>query len=243
MEEELAIARSIQQGFLPRKIPDTPGLKVAAKSVFCLEVAGDYYDVISFKDTGTLLAVGDVAGKGAGAALLMANLQASLRTAAAIGVRSRLGEVVARINNLIFNNTSPDQYITFFAGYYRQEKGILTYVNAGHNPPLLVRKGEITLNLDKGGLILGCLEDMQYEHGEVKLKPNDLLVLFTDGVSEAMNADEEEFGVERIEKYITANAGKPVEDILAGLENEILTFCGDQPLLDDFTLMLVRVEG
>jgi len=242
MEEELAIARSIQQGFLPRQIPDTPGLKVVAKSVFCYEVAGDYYDVISIDKSSTVIAVGDVAGKGAGAALLMANLQASMRTAAAIGVRSKMGEVVSRINNLIFHNTSPDQYITFFAGYYKRKNSLLTYVNAGHNPPLLVRKGEVTLQLDKGGLILGCLEDMEYEHGEVKLKPDDLLVLFTDGVSEAMNDAEEEFGVERIEKYVTTNANKPVEEILSGLENEILTFCGDKPLLDDFTLMLVRVE-
>lgn len=134
LEEQLQIARTVQEGFLPQEIPETPGLEVAARSRFCLEVAGDYFDVINVGDGKTILAVGDVSGKGAGAALLMANLQASLRTAVRIG--GKLSEIVSGINDLIVQNTSPEEYITFFVGIYDVATREFTYVNAGHNPRL-----------------------------------------------------------------------------------------------------------
>ena len=242
MEEELKIARKIQRGFLPKEIPDAPGLTIAAKSDFCLEVAGDYYDVLSFRGSGTVLAIGDVAGKGAGAALLMANLQASIRTAAAIGFNVRMGEVVARVNDLIFQNTPPEQYITFFTGYFNPDKLTFTYVNAGHNPPMLIRENEETILLSEGGLILGCLPDQNYEQGFIRIKPGDLIFMYTDGVSEAMNSAEEEFGEKRIEQYIRAHISAPVSDILTGLEREIISFCESAPLMDDFTLLIAKVN-
>lgn len=240
MEEELAIARKIQQGFLPGVIPNVPGLEIAAKSDFCLEVAGDYYDVLALEGYGTVLAVGDVAGKGAGAALLMANLQASLRTA--MGIGASLGKVVARINSLIFQNTSPEQYITFFVGLFDPKKLTLTYVNAGHNYPMLLRKNKETILLDKGGLILGCMPEVKYEQETVSLKPGEMLLMYTDGVSEAMNSAEEEFGEERLEKLFRKNFNLTVEDSLSELEGEIHRFRGEVPLMDDFTLLLARVK-
>jgi sigma-B regulation protein RsbU (phosphoserine phosphatase) len=198
MDKELGMARRVQKGLLPGKIPDTPGLEVAARSKFCLEVAGDYYDIIKIDDRRTVVAIGDVSGKGAAAALLMSNIQASFRIAVSIGSGSsdsanifNIADVVSRINDLIHNNTPPDQFITFFVGVYDSQDKSFSYVNAGHNPPMLIRAdGQIEL-MDKGGLLLGALPDMPYEEGVMNVGNNDLIFLYTDGVSEAENSDDE----------------------------------------------------
>ena len=213
-------------------------MEIAAASRFCLEVAGDYFDVIPLDDRQTVLAVGDVSGKGAGAALLMANLQASLRTA--VGMGSALTDVVARVNDLIYRNTPPEQYITFFVGVYDAHTCALTYVNAGHNPPILVRSNGDTQRLDAGGVILGFLPGMHYEQDTVELAPGDMLVMYTDGVSEAMNANEEEFGEDRIFQSVCHRRQEPVAQILASLEASVVTYRGDNPFEDDFTLLILR---
>jgi sigma-B regulation protein RsbU (phosphoserine phosphatase) len=238
LEEQMAMARRIQEGFLPQTLPDTPGLEVAAGSRFSLEVAGDYYDIITQNETQTVIAVGDVSGKGAGAALLMANLQASLRTAVGIGVR--LSDVVARISDLIYRNTPPEQYITFVVGLYDAASGELRYVNAGHNPPILIRSNGETELLDVGGLILGCLPGSQYEEGVVKLQPGDLVMMFTDGISEAMNDEDEEYGEERIKEFIVRNRALPCTEILSTLEADVVAFCGREPNEDDSTFLIAR---
>jgi sigma-B regulation protein RsbU (phosphoserine phosphatase) len=239
LEEQLQMARRIQQGFLPQEIPPVKGLEIAAGSRFCLDVAGDYYDVITLDNGQTVLAVGDVSGKGAGAALLMANLQASLRTA--VGMGSSLENVVARVNDLICRNTPPEQYITFFVGVYDPEESTLSYVNAGHNPPMLVHENGDTRLLSTGGLILGFLPAMKYEQETVKLRPGDLIIMYTDGVSEAMNAAEEEFGEERLCQSVCARREHPLTHTLSALEKEVIEFHGSDCFDDDFTLLLVRV--
>ena len=238
LEEQLQIARRIQQGFLPQEIPPTVGLEIAAGSRFCLDVAGDYYDVIPLDDGRTVLAVGDVSGKGAGAALLMANLQASLRTA--VGMGNSLDNVVERVNDLIFRNTPPEQYITFFVGIFDSSDSSLTYVNAGHNPPLLIRNHGENRPLDIGGVILGFLPGMKYDQEQVFLTPGDLIIMYTDGVSEAMNSTEEEFGEARISSSVINQRAEPVQIILTSLEREVVTFRGSELFEDDFTLLLVR---
>jgi serine phosphatase RsbU (regulator of sigma subunit) len=240
LEEQLQMARRIQRGFLPRQIPPTAGLEVAASTRFCLEVAGDYYDIIPLSGGETVLAVGDVSGKGAGAALLMANLQASLRTA--VGVGAPLSEVVGRINELIVGNTPPEDYITFFVAVFDPQHRRLAYVNAGHNPPLLRRAGGRIEALDMGGLILGFMNEVRYEQASVALAPGDLLLLYTDGVSEAMNAAEEEFGEARLRAFLERPNGLPPADALTLLEREVLQFHGHGALEDDFTLLLARVR-
>jgi serine phosphatase RsbU (regulator of sigma subunit) len=240
LEEQLQMARRIQHGFLPRQIPPAPGLEVAASTRFCLEVAGDYYDIIPLPGGETVLAVGDVSGKGAGAALLMANLQASLRTA--VGVGAPLSEVVGRINELIVSNTPPEDYITFFAAVFDPQKRILTYVNAGHNPPLLRHQDGKIECLDVGGLILGMMCDVHYEQATVSLTSGDLLLCYTDGVSEAMNGREEEFGEARIRNFLKHHSDLFPSDFLARLEQEVLTFHENAALEDDFTLLLARVH-
>ncbi len=240
MEEELQMARKVQKGFLPEKIPSTPGLEVAARNRFCLEVAGDYFDVIGMENGRTVLAVGDVSGKGAGAALLMANLQASLRTAAKIG--GKLCEIVSGINDLIVQNTPPEDYITFFTGVFDANTGEFTYVNAGHNPPFLLDTNGNCTSLSEGGLILGALPGMHYSQETLILKPGCRLLMYTDGVSEAMNGNDEEFGEERLISFLKQHRSLPCEEFVEKLEREVLEFRGVESLEDDFTLLMVCVK-
>lgn len=240
MEEELQLARDIQKGFLPAILPDTPGLEISAGSKFCHEVAGDYYDVLISPPNKTVLAVGDVSGKGAGAALLMANLQASLRTA--VGITVQLNEIVERVNELIYRNTPPEQYITFFAGIFDADKKTITFVNAGHNFPAVIRDNEETILLQEGGIILGCLPSWNYKQETLELKTGDILVMYTDGVTEAMNEAEEEFGEQRLLQYIRDNSCLNLDELRTGIEKQVGEFTGGKPLLDDFTLILVRVK-
>lgn len=238
LEEQLQMARRIQLGFLPQNIPDTPGLEIAAACRFCLEVAGDYHDVIPLADRQSALAIGDVAGKGVGAALLMANLQASLRST--IGTGLPLETVVQKINELIFHNTSAEQYITFFAGVYDPGTSQLTYVNAGHNCPLIISPDGSVKTLDVGGLILGCRPVFSYESARIGFQSGDLLVMYTDGVSEAANDREELFGDERIQKLVMQQRNRPLPEILQSLEREVIYHHGSELFEDDFTLLMAR---
>lgn len=259
MEAELTIARKVQEGMLPHDLPPTPGLEVAARSRFCTEVAGDYYDVINMPDGMTVLAIGDVSGKGAGAALLMSNVQASLRTAVNVGRHATeppaenpapslphrpdigLAEVVVSINNLICRNSQPDQFITFFVAAFDPVRGRLAYVNAGHNPPLVVRGNGTVEELSEGGLFLGALPDIPFTSGLTEVAAGDVLFLYTDGLSEAMRSDEEMFGEERIKSFLISNRTVSSEELLKRLEREVEIFLGDAQLGDDFTLLAARI--
>ncbi|MBM3325089.1 MAG: hypothetical protein FJY66_05415, partial [Calditrichaeota bacterium] len=240
LEEQLQIARRIQRGFLPGDLPPTPGLALAARSRFCLEVAGDYYDVIPLENGETVLAVADVSGKGAGAALLMANLQASLRTA--VGVSIGLADIVGRINNLIFQNTPIEEYITFFVGIFHPDSRRLTFVNAGHNPPLLLRRSGSIEYLREGGLILGMAPNLPYAQTTVQLAPGELLLMYTDGFSEAMNSTEEEFGEERLKSLFKKYCDLSPQQMLERMEAELVAFRESDVFEDDSTLLIARVE-
>ena len=254
MEAELTIARKVQEKMLPGDIPDTPGLEVAAISKFCTEVAGDYYDVIDIGDGRTVLAIGDVSGKGAAAALLMSNVQASLRTAVGIesqadidkntslNSRMHLISIVANINRLIFRNSQPEQFITFFVAIFDPKTNKLDYVNAGHNPPIAVSKSGLIEELTEGGLLLGVMPDMPYKQGSIRLGSGDIIFLYTDGLSESARADEEMFGEERIKQFLVANISLAPKLLLEKLEQEVSIFIGDQHLTDDFTLLSAKVR-
>ena len=249
MERELGMARDVQRGLLPGAIPPTPGLEIAANSRFCLEVAGDYYDIINIDSDHTVLAIGDVSGKGAAAALMMSNIQASFRTA--IGIEAggdkgttgnHLSAIIGQINDLIHRNTPPGQFITFFVAIYKNSAKTITYVNAGHNPPLLMRPSGEIITLDQGGLLLGALPNMPYAQDTVRLEVGDIMFLYTDGVSEAENAAGEMFEESRIKELLLKHRGRPAGEILSTLESEVQSFIGEVPLADDFTTLVARVK-
>jgi sigma-B regulation protein RsbU (phosphoserine phosphatase) len=240
-EEQLATARRVQERFLPSDLPPTPGLEIAARCIFSLEVAGDYYDVIRLDERRTLLAIGDVSGKGAGAAMIMANVQASLR--ALSGADIDLARAVARLNEVIRGNTELGQFITFFACIYDSASGRLEYVNAGHNPPRIVRAtGEIVL-LETGGPILGVLPEIRYEQGTVDLSRGDLFVAFTDGVTEAFDAAGEEFGESHVAELLAGASDRAVGDLVDLVQQEVTRHTGSESFADDFTIVVARIRG
>ena len=239
LEEQLGIARGIQEGLLPGILPSIQGLELAARIRFCMDVAGDYYDVVPLQDGRALLAIGDVAGKGLGAALLMANLQASLRVVRNVGIS--LSAVVHEINGLVCENTPTNMFITFFVAIFDPESRRLTYVNAGHNPPLLLRGNGDIEHLVTGGLLLGVTPDSVYTEECVQLDEGDALFMFTDGVSEAMDRTKQEFGEDRIAAVARSNQDRPLEQALSRIEEDVIRFIGKDRFEDDFTLLAVRV--
>jgi len=240
LEEQLRVARSIQQGLLPQKIPTVPGLDIAPLIKFCLDVAGDYYDVIQLNDGRMVLSIGDVSGKGVGAALLMANLQASLRTTQAMG--ARLYESASKINRIVYENTPPEMFITFFMLCVDPVRKCIRYVNAGHNPPFLIKRDGSVKTLTKGGLLFGVLEEVIYEEGEIQLENDDIILMYTDGVSEAMDESEEEFGEQRIAALASRNRILSLPDLLSLIERSVSHFHGSSDYSDDFTLLAVRIR-
>lgn len=242
LEEELNIAKSIQQGLLPHPIPEHPKLDIAAKNVPSQQVGGDYFDILETPEKRLLFAIADVTGKGTPAALLMANIQAMLHVLLPVDIS--LKEATGRINDMIYRNTPSDKFVTFFWGVFDPENMEFNYVNAGHNPPLLFRKGEDTCHkLKEGGLILGAMPTMgPYDGNTVKLKSGDLLVFYTDGVTEALDINQaEEYEEERLINCIKNSCDKSAQDILQCIVDDVNTF-SDNIQYDDVTLIVIKVR-
>ncbi len=242
MEDELKIAREIQKGLLPTVLPAIPIIELAATNISSKQVGGDYYDVLQVDDHRWVIAIGDVSGKGTPAALLMANLQATIR--ALVPLRLGLSELTSRVNDLMCQNTGGTKFVTFFWGILDVKSMTLTYVNAGHNHPYLLRQGGEVERLDKGGMILGVLPSMiPYEEGVTHLQASDVIVLFTDGVSEAMDAHGVDYGEDRLEKLVCANRAKPPAELLEAISEDIRRHAGGASQSDDITMMVLRVAA
>jgi len=240
MEDELAIAREIQQGLLPRSLPVIQGFDVAATNIPSKQVGGDYYDVIAISPTEYVLAIGDVSGKGTGAALLMANVQASLRAFAPMGLS--MSEATSRINDLTSQNTGQGKFITFFWSTLDLKSGTMRYVNAGHNPPYHFHADGTMEKLDVGGIILGLMSTISpYEEGSVPLRRGDVLVMYTDGVSEAMNSAGEDFTEERLEGILRDSLSLPAAGIIGSVKTALESYTRDTPQSDDITMLVVKV--
>lgn len=240
MEEELLLAKSIQNRLLPDPIPDVKGLDLSAMTVSSYQVGGDYFDVAETPDGNHIFAIADVTGKGFPAALLMANLQSMLHILLPFDITLTLA--TERINNLIFQNTPSDKFITFFWGKYHHETRVFKYVNAGHNPPLLLRNNsDEFIELSEGGLLLGAMESMMpYESKDVTLNPGDLVVCFTDGVNEAQAGEmTEEFGMERLMDVIRKHRNDRAADIRDSIIRSVNEFAGDHQF-DDVTLVVFK---
>ncbi|MBI2619761.1 MAG: SpoIIE family protein phosphatase [Ignavibacteriales bacterium] len=240
MQEELKIAREIQQGLLPQHLPEIEGFDLAAVNISSKEVGGDYYDVMDLPGKEFVLAIGDVSGKGTPAALLMANVQAALRALAPM--EYTMPEATARMNDITYSNTRGDKFITLFWGILNAERRDLRYVNAGHNLPFLIRADKTVERLSDGGIILGMMKTVTpYEEGRTTLRPGDTMFLFTDGVSEAMNDHGEDFTEERLEGVLRKLAGFRASDIVREVQKEIEAYAGGTPQSDDMTMVVLRV--
>jgi len=240
MEEELLLAKSIQNRLLPDPIPDVKGLDLSAITVSSYQVGGDYFDVAETPDGNHIFAIADVTGKGFPAALLMANLQSMLHILLPFDITLTLA--TERINNLIHQNTPADKFITFFWGKYHHETRILKYVNAGHNPPLLLKHdSDNFIELSEGGLLLGAMESMMpYESRDITLEPGDIVVCFTDGVNEAQSGEmTEEFGMERFKNVILTSRNARAAEISDKIISAVKEFAGGHQF-DDVTLMVFK---
>ena len=239
-DQELVLARRIQRSFLITQFPTMPRLEVHALNISSKQVSGDFYDVVPAGDRAFLLAIADVAGKGVPAALLSSMLQASLRTQAT--TLPSVAGIMKNVNTLAHRSTTLDQFATFFLARVEESSLRMTYTNAGHNYPMLFRRGGERQTLERGGTVVGILEDAVYEEATLDLLSGDRVVLYTDGIVEAMDRKGELFGEERLEQLVrglpeTHSAERVIERIL----EELRAFLDGEEAGDDMTLMVLRV--
>jgi sigma-B regulation protein RsbU (phosphoserine phosphatase) len=240
LEEELDLAREIQQNLLPSSIPEFEHYEIAAVNMSSKQVGGDYYDIIPLQNNKFCVAIADVSGKGAPASLMMANIQAFLQVLCRQDVD--IVESTGVMNDLIYANSTDGRFITFFWAVVCNETKEFRYVNAGHNPPLLIRNGEIT-KFRKGGIILGVVETtIPYVSESVNLQSDDVIILFTDGISEALNPQGEEYSDEKLEETALRLSSGSATEILDGIKKEVHDYAKGAPQSDDITMVVIKVK-
>jgi len=222
----------------PATSPPIPGYDLIGVSFPCYEVGGDYYDFIAKRDGRFAIALGDVSGKGTGAALLMSSVHAAVR--AQTTTRLSANEVVREINLYIYDNTPSNRYVTLFYSELDARTHELIYINAGHNPALLVRQsGEVT-RLDIGGFPVGITPDGDYREGWAQLSPGDVLVIYSDGASESLDEKGEEFGEQRLIEIVQKNRTRTAAGIRDRIEEALAQFVGKAKSVDDLTLVILK---
>ena len=246
MSREIEIAREVQERLFPQRAPQVAGLDCCGRCRTALGVGGDYYDFLALPEGRLGVALGDVSGKGIAAALTMASLQASLR-ADATRAGNDIAGLVARVNQMVYDASAEDRYATFFYAEYDPASRHLVYVNGGHCAPMLFRHsgdGGSVERLDHGGgPVVGLMPDCVYEQAEVSLAPGDLLVIYTDGISEAMNRELDEWGENRLIEAVHTCAGLSAEETIARLMQAADAFASGAPQHDDMTLVVLRVNS
>jgi sigma-B regulation protein RsbU (phosphoserine phosphatase) len=235
-KRELEDAHDLQQGFLPTQMPTIPGCEIQVFWKPAKEVGGDYVDAIGLSGSESGLCIADVAGKGLPAALLMANMQASVRGLAP--AKKRPAEMCCELNRVALKNSTCDRFTTLFYGILDSTKGSLRYSNAGHVPPILVRADGTVVRLTEGGMVLGVFRESEYEEAEVTFGAGDRLVLVTDGIIEARNIHDEEFGEDRLIDFVREFRHLNADELRQKLLDVVEAFAR-QPLQDDATLMIV----
>ena len=239
---ELKIARDIQQSFLPESVPLLEGFDIAAASRFAKEVGGDFYDFIPLSTGKIGFVIGDVSGKGVPAALFMVLSRAAIR-ANATG-NTLASEVIKNANNLIFADAKSGMFVTLFYAVLDLKMRTLTYVNAGHNPPFFLYGATGELNhLKTKGIAMGVIDDFDFEEKTIALREGDLIVFYTDGVTEAVDERYELFGTDRLIKIARERAHLSAADLIEEIEDEVFSFCKDELQFDDITLMVLKVEN
>ncbi len=239
-EEELNLARRIQRSFLLSQFPSRPGVEVHALNVSSKQVSGDFYDVVPAGDRAFLICVADVSGKGVPAALLGSMLQASLRTQAPIA--TSVGAMVSNVNSLLCQGVANGQFATMFLARMDEATMTMSYVNAGHNHPVLVRANGTRELLEKGGPMVGSFDLVPFEEGRVALAPGDRVVMYTDGLSEAMDAHQEMYGDDRLVDLAAAlPAGQSARESTDSIMGALAQFLNGEEPQDDMTLLVMRV--
>lgn len=239
IEGELELALEIQRNLLPNTIPEIVGFDINGASIPSRHVGGDYFDFIKLNSTQTLIAIADVSGKGMPAALLMANVQAALRVLAPLNLP--LTELVLKLNDIVYLNTSPDRFVTFFCGILDSNDSSFKFINAGHNYPIFLRSNNEVIQLKDGGIILGILDiPIPYEIGEINFNIGDALLMYTDGFSEAQDIHGKEYGEESLTEFFIANKQLSSTDFMMEMVNEIKNYSDGFYQNDDLTLVVIK---
>jgi phosphoserine phosphatase RsbU/P len=254
MENEITLAKEIQELLLPQIIPSLDGYEITGKNKPALDIGGDYFDVIKIDENRIALIIADVSGKGLPASLLMSNIQSAIHSFFKLNGQKEfdIADVTGKLNSLIYENTSSEKFITFFWGIIDRTNNTFLYSNAGHNPPILFKKSllikdtqktqnkKIFSTLNEGGLMLGIIDNFQYESGKINLEKDDLIILYTDGITEAQNPDDDEFGEEKLKEILSNNLDTSGKEIIDIILKEIDIFADSNKQYDDETLIILR---
>ncbi len=239
IEHELEQARRIQKDALPSLAPDLQGWDIYGTNTPCYTVGGDYYDFVTRPSGNLAFALGDVSGKGIPAAMMMMVLRATVNSSTQ--QEDSVDSIVAHTNRVMFHNSPEQSYVTFFLGDLDPESGELSYVNAGHIPPILYRKASGTHELlEAGGTVVGLFDGMEYQRGQTRLDPGDILAVFTDGISEAWGQDDEEFGEDRVTDLIKKHASLNAKELIDTIQQEVDQYTGGSRPSDDCTFVVVK---
>jgi len=241
IDEEIRLARSIQAGFLPKTGVKTEGYETCGFNAPARDVGGDFYDMIQLDENRLFISLGDVSGKGMPAALLMANAQAVLRAQLLDGREIHLSDLARSLNHLICQFTRPEQFITALFGIFDCQERKLSYINAGHEPPMLIRHNGSIERPDYADLVIGIMPDITYTINSINMEKDDFLVVYTDGVTEAFNESGEQFGEERLTESLKQCMGLEATEICRKLTETVSSFRGSASQSDDITVMIHRV--
>jgi sigma-B regulation protein RsbU (phosphoserine phosphatase) len=238
LESQLEVARQVQLALLPATDPELSGYDISAYNFPTEEVSGDYYDWVKIHDDEIGIVIADVSGKGVPAAILMAFLRSSLRAATHIGYAPNIS--MAKVNYLLWESIERNQFITAFHGILDASNGLLAYSNAGHNPPLLINVDLETRFIEYGEQPLGMFPETRYHQHHLRLRAGDVLVLYTDGVTEASNPEGVEFGRERLAEAVKQNYERPARELIASLEMAVLEWTANAGATDDVTFFVIK---
>jgi serine phosphatase RsbU (regulator of sigma subunit) len=238
LENELQLASEIQQRFQPNGPPHLPGYELQGISFPCYEIGGDYYDFIRMDDGRLVITLGDVSGKGTAAALLMSSLHAAVH--AHCSATNSIVDTISAVNRYLAESIPSNRFVTLFYAELDPITGVLSFINAGHNPPLIMHAGGTVENLSSGGLPLGIRPDATYREGRTQLQNGDVLVIYSDGVSEAPNAEGEEFGIARLQEVVARNMDASAAGIRDRIEAALTKFAQGTPASDDITLVITK---
>ncbi len=238
MKEEMRVASEIQQRLLPKAPPQTEGYDIAGLSIPTQDVGGDYFDFMPLEGNRLAFCLADVSGKGLPAALLMANLQGTVRGQAPVSASPR--ECLEHANRLLYRSTEPDRFATIFYGVLDPANHLLSYSCAGHERPILCTSGRKLLRLEAGGLILSFMEECTYEEDTVQISPGDMLVVFSDGITDALNEYDQPYTEERLTALIAESADESAAGLLEKIMSDVKRHTGDHPQFDDMTLVVIK---